>query len=81
MKEKLIKTFNKLEIINFNYEDALLAAEIGGKLRKKGKTIGIDVIIAAIALNNGCEAIITRNEEHFKWIKEITDLKIEIYEN
>jgi len=80
MKDKLMKTFNKLEIFNFNYKDALLAAELGGKLRKMGKTIDLDVIIAAIALNNGCDSILTRNKRHFNWFKEIIDIKIEFYE-
>jgi len=79
MVDKLIKTFNKLEILDFNYEDSVLAAKIGGSLKRKRKEVGADVIIAAIAINNGCEAIVTRNARHFKWIGEITGLKVEIY--
>jgi predicted nucleic acid-binding protein len=79
MKDKLTKAFNKLEILDFTYKDAVLAAEIGGKLIKMGKDVGSDAIIAAIAINNGCEAIVTRNEKHFKLIEQITGLKVETY--
>lgn len=44
-----------------------------------GKDIGDDAIIAAIAINNGCEAIVTRNEKHFKFIEQITGLKVKGY--
>lgn len=79
MKDKLMRAFNKLEILDFTYKDAVLAAEIGGKLLRMGKKVGDDAIIAAIAINNGCEAIVTRNEKHFKLIEQITGLKVEGY--
>jgi len=62
-----------------HYKDAVLAAKIGGKLLRMGKDFGDDAIIAVIAINNGCEAIVTRNEKHFKLIEQITGLKVEIY--
>ncbi len=79
MRDKLTKVFSKLEILNFTYRGAVLAAKIGGKLAKQSRKVGLDAIVAAIAINNGCEAIVTRNEKHFRWISEITDLKIEVY--
>ncbi|RLI77377.1 hypothetical protein DRP05_10315 [Archaeoglobales archaeon] len=79
MRDKLIKAFNKLEVLSFNYEDAILAAKIGGNLKREKKDVGIDAIIAAIAINNGCEAIVTRNARHFKWIEKVTNLKVELY--
>jgi len=59
--------------------DALKAAEIGGALLKKKKTVGADAITAAIAINNGCEAVVTRNKKHFEWIKDLTGLEVETY--
>ena len=79
MVKKLFSAFNKLQILEFNYKDAVLASEIGGKLKLQGKIIGIDAIIAAISINNGCEAIVTRNKEHFDWINNIKNLKVEPY--
>jgi len=35
---------------------------------KRRKEVG-DVVIAAIAINNGCEAVVIRNPRHFKWIE------------
>ena len=78
--DKLVKTFNKLEILSFEYRDAILAAEIGGRLKREGKEVGADAIIAAIAINNGCEAVVTRNPRHFKWIEELTGLRVESYD-
>ncbi len=40
---------------------------------------GADAIIAAIAINNGCEAVVTRNEAHFRWIEELSGLSVETY--
>jgi predicted nucleic acid-binding protein len=50
-----------------------------GTLAHKGKYVGADAIIAAIAINKGCEAVVTRNEEHFRWLEEISGLRVEIY--
>lgn len=79
MLDKLIKIFNKLEILNFDYEDAVLAAEIGGRLKREKKEVGTDVVVAAIAINSGCEAIVTRNAKHFKLIEDMTGFKVEVY--
>ncbi len=62
MKRKLTEAFSRLEIPEFSYRDAVLAAEIGGKLRKKNKNVELDVLTAAIAIDNGCEAVVTRKK-------------------
>jgi|Deesub1362A_J573_1020465.scaffolds.fasta_scaffold00899_2 predicted nucleic acid-binding protein len=77
--EKLTRAVERLEVLSFSYEDAVFAAKIAGELARKGIDVGADAIVAAIAVNNGCKAIVTRNEKHFKWIGEITGLKVETY--
>lgn len=77
--DKLTKAFSRVEILDFTYKDSIRAAEIGGNLSKQGKYVGADAITAAIALNNGCNTIVTRNEEHFRWIGDLTSLKIMVY--
>jgi len=79
IREKISKAANRLEVLEFRYVDALKAAEIGGALLKKKKRVGADAITAAIAINNGCEAVVTRNKKHFGWIKDLTGLEVEIY--
>ncbi|KAF5430132.1 putative nucleic acid-binding protein, contains PIN domain [Candidatus Methanophagaceae archaeon] len=59
--------------------DAVKAAKLGGTLTHKGKHVGADAIIAAIAINNGCEAVVTRNDAHFRWIEELSGLSVETY--
>ncbi len=34
---------------------------------------------AAIAINNGCDAVVTRNGTDFKLIERLTGLKAEVY--
>jgi predicted nucleic acid-binding protein len=76
--EKLNKAFDRMEVLPFLKEDALKAAEIAGILRRKGKIVGADAIIAAIALNNGC-TVVTRNYNHFQWLSEETGLEVIFY--
>jgi predicted nucleic acid-binding protein len=76
--EKLNRIFKRIEILPFLEGDALKAAEISGNLKRKGKSVGADAIIAAVALNNGC-AVVTRNKNHFQWIKEETGLDAIFY--
>jgi len=79
-KAKLNKAISRLEVLDFDYNDAVKAATLGGTLTHKGKHVGADTIIAAIAINKGCDAVVTRNEDHFRWIEEISGLKAEIYQ-
>lgn len=79
IRDKISKAANRLEVLEFRYVDALKASEIGGALLKKKKRVGADAITAAIAINNGCEAIVTRNKKHFGWIKDLTGLEVVTY--
>jgi len=76
---KLGSAFERLEVLSFKYSDAILAAKIAGELARNGKSVGADAVVAAIAINNGCKVVVTRNKKHFKWIEEITGLKVEAY--
>ncbi|MGB7531421.1 MAG: type II toxin-antitoxin system VapC family toxin [Halobacteriota archaeon] len=78
-KDKLKKAISRMEVLEFDYNDAVRAAELGGTLARKGKHVGADTIVAAIAINKGCEAVVTRNEEHFRWIEEISGLRVVVY--
>ena len=77
--DKLARAIERMEVLCFRYNDAILAAKIAGELARKGKRVGADAVIAAIAINHGCNAIVTKNDIHFKWIEEITGLKVETY--
>ncbi len=77
--DKLTRVIERMEVLSFRYNDAILAAKIAGELARNGKRVGADAAVAAIAINNGCKAIVTKNESHFKWIEEITGLKVETY--
>ena len=79
MKDKLKKAISRMNVLDFNYTDAVKAAELGGTLAHKGKHVGADALIAAIAIKKGCDAVVTRNEVHFRRIEEISGLKAEIY--
>jgi len=43
------------------------------------KCIDTTYFIDLIRINKGCEAVVTRNEEHFRWIEEITGLRVVAY--
>ncbi|MBU2617769.1 MAG: type II toxin-antitoxin system VapC family toxin [Euryarchaeota archaeon] len=79
IRDKISKVVNRLEVLEFRYVDALKASEIGGTLLKNGNMVGADAITAAIAINNGCEAVVTRNKQHFEWIRDLTGLEVEAY--
>jgi tRNA(fMet)-specific endonuclease VapC len=79
IREKLDRAFAMVEILDFRYRDALRAAKIAGELLKKGKEVGADAITAAIALNNGCDRIVTRNKKHFEMLKEVARIELEAY--
>jgi predicted nucleic acid-binding protein len=77
--EKLEKFLEPVQILPFDLHDAIKAAEIGGTLRRKGVVVGADAITAAIALNKGCDGIVSRNRSHFKEIEKVTGLKLVEY--
>jgi predicted nucleic acid-binding protein len=74
---ELERLLQNLDIFSLDYRAALMAAKISGELERKG--IGIDPfdsLVAAIALVNGADSLITRNVSHFN---RIDDLKTETH--
>jgi predicted nucleic acid-binding protein len=74
--DKLGRFLEPVQVLPFDLQDAVKAAEIGGTLKKKGKIVGADAITAAIALNKGCDGIVSRNRSHFMEIEKLTGLKL-----
>lgn len=61
------RLLSRLITLPLNHEAALKAGEVLGKLAREGKEVSVlDGLAASIALTHGCEAIVTRNVEHFK---------------
>ena len=74
---ELERIFQNLDIFNLDYRATLRAAKISGELERKGNGIDpFDSLIAAIALVNGADSLVTRNVSHFE---RINDLKIETH--
>jgi len=80
MRSKLLdqyaKALSRLVVLPLSLDDAVRAAELGGELRRKGRDVGADCITAAVALRNGCDAVVTRNADHFERIRELTGLAV-----
>ncbi len=76
-KKELIKVkmyLETLEILDFDYESAIIFSKIWYKLKKKGNIIqDFDILIASIAIEND-EALLTKNIKHFE---KIEGLKLE----
>ena len=73
IKEEIIlkRLIRSLDLLIFDEDSSDKAAQIMGGLLKAGKPINvIDVLIAGVALANGVEDIITKDED-FKVIEEI----------
>jgi len=72
-REKEILSFtNKFQLINYTKAAAIKSAEILNRLETSGKIIEIvDIMIASTAIVHQCTTILTRNEDHFKRIKEL----------
>ena len=61
------RLLSRLITLPLNHEAAMKAGEVLGKLAREGKEVSVlDGLAASIALTHGCEAIVTRNVEHFK---------------
>jgi predicted nucleic acid-binding protein len=64
--------FDRLNIFPFDHASAIKAGEILGELVRKGMGIdSLDGMVAAIALTQGCNVIVTRNVKHFERIEGI----------
>ncbi len=71
------RLFSRLDIFPLDARAATEAGKTLGALSREGKTIDVlDGMIAAIAVTNGCDTIITRNVDHFK---RIPNLEVETY--
>ena len=73
------KVFARMTVLPLTFADAAKAAEIGGELRRKGVEVGADSLTAAVALRNGCDAVVTRNVSHFDRIRSVTGLAVVTY--
>jgi predicted nucleic acid-binding protein len=71
------KLLTRMETYPFDDKSAEEAARILGTLVRGGITVNaLDVFVAAIAMTNGCESVVTRNKSHFD---KIPGLKVETY--
>ena len=63
------KFFNSIDVTSFDKNAAEKAGEIQSELKRKGEIIDSeDAMIAGIAMLNS-QAVLTKNEKHFKRIK------------
>lgn len=74
---ELEKLLQSLDVFGLDYGAALKAAEISGSLERSGEGIDpFDSLVAAIAIVNGANSLVTRNVSHFE---RIPDLKTETH--
>ena len=72
-KAKVEQIKHKFVILEMNENGAQKFGELLSKLEKTGKKISDrDVLIAAIAISKGENAIVTRNEKDFERISELS---------
>lgn len=64
--DKLNRALGRMEVLPLREEDARKAAQIAGELRRRGLQLGVDVLVASVAANHGCDGIVTRNVDHFR---------------
>lgn len=79
VQDKLERTVARMDILPLRDVDARKAAQMAGNLRRQGVNVGVDVLVASIAVNHGCDGIVTRNVGHFKPIEKLTGLKVVAY--
>ena len=80
-REKRIASFaalvDNISVLFVDIPAAEYAARIYAELQRKGITIDEhDYLIAGICISNGIDTIVTKNEKHFK---EIRELKVVTY--
>ena len=69
---ELEKLLQNLDIFSLDYNAALKAAKLSGELERHGVGIDpFDSLVAAIALVNGADSLVTRNISHFARIDEL----------
>jgi len=70
--EALDRLISNLDVLDLGYAAAMRAAENSGTLDRRGAGIDpLDSLVAAIALANGAESLVTRNTTHFERIPEL----------
>jgi len=63
----------RFQILPFTRKEAVESAQILGNLNRSGKPIDFrDGLIAGIARANGIQRIVTRDQDHFKRIEDIS---------
>jgi len=76
-KEKIEDVLAARAVHDFDRTTGEMGGRIDGMLCKKGKMVEPqDSMISGIAIREN-EKILTRNVDHFRWISEISSLKIE----
>ena len=75
--EQFKKLISKLDVLNFDTESSFISSKITADLISEGKEIdAMDCLTAGAMISKNCNAIVTRNKEHFQRIKGI---KVEVY--
>ena len=65
------------DVFVFDRRSAIRAAEMSRELRRRGQSIGVvDLLIAAVALTLGAEAVVTRDASSFA---HVGGLRVETY--
>jgi len=73
--EKILKLLEPVERIEPAGKDWESAGRLSHRLRKKGQTIStVDVLIATLAIENGCP--LYTEDSHFDFIREQSDLEL-----
>ena len=71
--EQFKKLISKLDVLYFDTESSFISSRITADLISEGKEINaMDCLTAGAMLSKNCNAIVTRNKEHFQRIKGIT---------
>ena len=75
--EQFKKLISKLDVLYSDTESSFISSRITADLISEGKEIdAMDCLTAGAMLSKNCNAIVTRNKEHFQRIK---GLKVEGY--
>ena len=75
--EQFKKLISKLDVLYFDTESSFISSRITADLISEGKEIdAMDCLTAGAMISKNCNAIVTRNKEHFQRIKGI---KVEGY--
>ena len=68
--QSFLRWIESWEVFALSRETMQLAGEIGGKMMKAGRVIGLsDTCIAATALEQG-RVLVTGNTQHFEYVRE-----------